>query len=56
LSDYEGYDGIGLAALVRAREVRPTELLEAETVTWAFAEYARRFSASDYAQASRPVL
>jgi hypothetical protein len=29
LSDYERYDGIGLAGLVKAREVSPGELLEA---------------------------
>jgi Asp-tRNA(Asn)/Glu-tRNA(Gln) amidotransferase A subunit family amidase len=29
LSDYERYDGVGLAQLVKAREVKPEELLEA---------------------------
>jgi glutamine phosphoribosylpyrophosphate amidotransferase len=50
VAEYASYDAVGLAELVRKREVSPTELVEAAIERIESTECANRFQNSGYAQ------
>ena len=50
VAENASYDAVGLAELVRKREVSPTELVEAASSGWKSTECANYFRNSGYAQ------
>jgi hypothetical protein len=50
VAEYASYDAVGLAELVRKREVSPTELVEAASSGSKSTECANYFRNSGYAQ------